>query len=108
MPAPSLPTLSRRLVPATVTALVASALLLLPSTAEAAPTRDGCLDRDNNTYAKILQCVGVNGIRTHQAEFQRIAEANDDPFYPGTRAAGTTCPKAPPTGSGRRPRTPPG
>jgi Zn-dependent M28 family amino/carboxypeptidase len=72
-----------------VTALVASALLLLPSTAEAAPTRDGCLDRDNNTYAKILQCVGVNGIRTHQAEFQRIAEANDDPFYPGTRAAGT-------------------
>jgi Zn-dependent M28 family amino/carboxypeptidase len=63
--------------------------MLLPSTAEAAPTRAGCLDRDNNTYAKILACVRTNGIRAHQAEFQRIADANDDPFYPGTRAAGT-------------------
>jgi hypothetical protein len=29
------------------------------------------------------------GLREHQAQLQKIAEANDDPFYPGTRAAGT-------------------
>ena len=28
-------------------------------------------------------------MREHQAAFQAIADANDDPFYPGTRAAGT-------------------
>jgi len=81
--------LRRRLVPAASLALVASTLLLLPSTASADPGRDGCLDRDNNTYSKLLKCVGLGGVRAHQAELQRIADANDDPFYPGTRAAGT-------------------
>ena len=28
-------------------------------------------------------------MREHQARFQKIADDNDDPFYPGTRAAGT-------------------
>ena len=31
----------------------------------------------------------LEGVREHQAAFQEIADANDDPFYPGTRAAGT-------------------
>ena len=29
------------------------------------------------------------GVREHQAAFQAIADNNDDPFYPGTSAAGT-------------------
>ena len=29
------------------------------------------------------------GVREHQAAFQAIADANDDEFYPGSRAAGT-------------------
>lgn len=29
------------------------------------------------------------GVREHQAAFQAIADNNDDPFFPGTRAAGT-------------------
>lgn len=48
-----------------------------------------CTNRTNNTYAKLLECVTVSGVRGHQAAFQRIADANDDPYYPGTRAAGT-------------------
>jgi hypothetical protein len=28
-------------------------------------------------------------VREHQAALQEIADNNDDPFYPGTRAAGT-------------------
>ena len=28
-------------------------------------------------------------MREHQEAFQAIADANDDPFYPGSRAAGT-------------------
>ena len=31
----------------------------------------------------------LEGVREHQAAFQDIADDNDDPFYPGTRAAGT-------------------
>ena len=31
----------------------------------------------------------VEGVREHQRAFQRIADANDDPNYTGTRAAGT-------------------
>ena len=31
----------------------------------------------------------LEGVREHQAQFQKIADSNDDPFYPGTRAAGT-------------------
>jgi hypothetical protein len=48
-----------------------------------------CERRVNNTYDKLLECVTVEGVREHQAAFQEIADANADPFYPGTRAAGT-------------------
>lgn len=48
-----------------------------------------CQNRTNNTYAKLLECVTVGGVRGHQAALQRIADANQDPYYPGSRAAGT-------------------
>ena len=38
----------------------------------------------NNTVAKLLECVTLEGVRGHQAALQAIADANG-----GTRAAGT-------------------
>ena len=82
------PAPERIAAPLLVVALAATlAALLLPGTAAAAPA--GCDNRTNNTYAKLLECVTVDGVRRHQEAFQAIADANDDPFYPGTRAAGT-------------------
>jgi Zn-dependent M28 family amino/carboxypeptidase len=43
-----------------------------------------CQNRNNNTHAKLLECVTLEGVREHQAAFQAIADANG-----GTRAAGT-------------------
>ena len=60
---------------------------LLPGQASA--QGNACENATNNTYDKLLGCVTVEGVREHQAAFQAIADANDDPFYPGTRAAGT-------------------
>jgi hypothetical protein len=62
---------------------------LLPGQAAVAQTGNACENRNNNTYDKLLGCVTLEGVREHQAAFQAIAAANDDPFYPGTRAAGT-------------------
>jgi Zn-dependent M28 family amino/carboxypeptidase len=62
--------------------------LLLPTTAATAGGK-GCENRNNNTYAKLLECVTLEGVREHQAALQDIADANQDPYYPGTRAAGT-------------------
>ena len=56
--------------------------------AVAAPA-EACDRRTNNTYQKLLECVTLEGVREHQAQFQKIADNNADPFYPGTRAAGT-------------------
>ncbi|HEU4422470.1 MAG TPA: M28 family peptidase [Pilimelia sp.] len=73
-------------------AVAASALLLAvapASSAAAQPPGNACKNRNNNTYAMLLECVTVEGVREHQAQFQKIAEANNDPFYPGSRAAGT-------------------
>jgi hypothetical protein len=63
------------------------AAVLLPAAGGAAPP--SCDNRNNNTYAKLLDCVTVEGVRAHQAALQRIADANDDEFYPDSRAAGT-------------------
>jgi hypothetical protein len=63
--------------------------LSLPATAAGAAGGKGCEDRVNDTYAELLECVTYRGVRQHQAEFQKIADNNSDPFYPGTRAAGT-------------------
>jgi Zn-dependent M28 family amino/carboxypeptidase len=72
-------TLSRKLV------LMASILALigaLTPVASAGPA--SCETRNNNTIAKLLECVDVDGVREHQAALQAIADAND-----GTRASGT-------------------
>ena len=59
---------------------------LLPGAASlAAPRQAGCDSRTNNTYAKLLECVRVEGVRQHQAALQAIADENN-----GTRAAGTS------------------
>ena len=68
-------------------ALLAAALL--PGQAAAAAPAKACEKRANNTYEKLLGCVTLDGVLEHEEAFQAIADANDDPFYPGTRAAGT-------------------
>ncbi len=78
---------SARFAAVGVLGLVAAALL--PAQAASATPGNGCANRTNNTYSKLLQCVTVEGVREHQAQLQKIADASDDPFYPGTRAAGT-------------------
>jgi hypothetical protein len=85
-----LTTRARRRMRACVLGVVTvAAVASLPGgTALAAPDQ-ACDNRTNNTYAKLLGCVTLEGVREHQAAFQEIADANDDPFYPGTRAAGT-------------------
>jgi len=64
--------------------------ILLPGPAAGAESAvAACDNRTNESYRKLLECVTLDGVRDHQAVFQEIADANDDPFYPGTRAAGT-------------------
>jgi len=65
-----------------ITAAVVAALLM-PGEASAKRGK-ACEKRTNNTYQKVLDCVRLNGVRVHQASFQRIADRNG-----GTRAAGT-------------------
>jgi len=89
----------RRLTRLLPVAVAAAALALsgsVVSTAGAAPdtaknpvAKDGCANRTNNTYEKLLGCVTLEGVRAHQAALQEIADRNDDPYYPGSRAAGT-------------------
>ena len=43
-----------------------------------------CASRNNNTVNKLLECVTVDGVRTHQAALQSIADANN-----GIRTSGT-------------------
>ena len=52
--------------------------------AEALAAGGACGNRVNNTFSKLLECVTLEGVRSHQAAFQAIADANG-----GTRAAGT-------------------
>ena len=62
-------------------------LTVLGVLAPAIPVTAGsaaCDSRNNNTFAKLLECVTVDGVRQHQAAFQTIAAANG-----GTRASGT-------------------
>ena len=80
--------ISIRIVQVAVLALLGALLLPVPAAVAAAPA-DPCERQTNNTYRKLLECVTLEGVREHQAAFQAIADANDDPFYPGTRAAGT-------------------
>ena len=61
--------------------IIVTALSFAPA-AMAGPA--SCDNRVNNTHAKLLECVTLEGVREHQAAFQAIADANG-----GTRAAGT-------------------
>ncbi|HEX5807128.1 MAG TPA: M28 family metallopeptidase [Anaerolineales bacterium] len=45
---------------------------------------EACDTRVNNTQAKLLECVTLEGVREHQAAFQAIADANN-----GIRTSGT-------------------
>src|SRR5688572_22762804 len=63
--------------------------LALPATAAGAAGGNACENRNNNQYDKLLECVTLEGVREHQAAFQKIADNSTDPVYPGTRAAGT-------------------
>lgn len=74
----------RRVARAGLVAAAMAATTLIPVSAAAAPSQDGCDTRNNNTYDKLLECVRVDGVREHQAAFQAIADANG-----GIRAAGT-------------------
>ena len=67
-----------------VLGLAVTAMLVfgLPSAASAGP--ESCDTRTNNTLAKLLECVTLDGVRAHQAAFQAAADANG-----GIRAAGT-------------------
>jgi Zn-dependent M28 family amino/carboxypeptidase len=72
--------------------LAAAGLLLtalVPVSATAAPSKNACDNRNNNTYQKLLECVTLDGVMSHMEAFQQIADNNDDPHYPGSRAAGT-------------------
>ena len=91
---PDQPTTRRHVSTRALLAAMAGALvvLALPATAAPAPPATpgaACQNRTNNTYDKLLGCVTIDGVRRHQQAFQDIADANTDPFYPGTRAAGT-------------------
>ena len=45
---------------------------------------EACAVRVNNTVDKLLECVTIDGVRSHQAALQAIADANG-----GTRVSGT-------------------
>jgi len=62
-------------------ALIAGTLAYAPT---AIAGDKSCDTRVNNTAAKLLECVTVEGVRAHQAALQKIADANG-----GTRLAGT-------------------
>jgi Zn-dependent M28 family amino/carboxypeptidase len=66
----------------TLLAVIATAFAYAPTTALAG--NEACDTRSNNTQAKLLECVTLEGVREHQAAFQAIADANG-----GVRAAGT-------------------
>ena len=68
----------------TKTALLLFAGWLLTQCNSASAGPQACGSRVNNTRAKLLECVTVEGVREHQAAFQEIADANG-----GIRASGT-------------------
>ena len=62
--------------------LIMIVILMATQLASAGPA--ACDNRVNNTHAKLLECVTVEGVREHQAAFQAIADANN-----GIRTSGT-------------------
>jgi Zn-dependent M28 family amino/carboxypeptidase len=67
---------------ALLAALVTMFAMMPIGIANAGP--QSCEERVNNTIAKLLECVDVDGVREHQAALQAIADANG-----GIRTSGT-------------------
>ena len=61
--------------------LVALVIPLHAGLADAGPA--ACETRNNNTIAKLLECVTLEGVREHQAAFQAIADANGGNRFSG-------------------------
>lgn len=55
-----------------------------PSEQRQAATVTTCASRPNDNVKKLLECVTLDGVRSHQAALQAIADANN-----GTRVSGT-------------------
>lgn len=77
---------SARIAPVAALGLLAA---LAPGAVADPKPGNRCEQRVNDTYDKLLECMTVEGVREHQAALQKVADANDDEFYPGSRAAGT-------------------
>lgn len=65
----------------TIIAIFATTFAFAPS---AFAGSEACDTRVNNTHEKLLECVTLEGVRSHQAAFQAIADANN-----GIRTSGT-------------------
>src|SRR5829696_8555841 len=76
-----------RIAPVAVLGLALAAVL--PVQAAGAAPVNPCYENVNNTYNRLLDCMTLDGVREQQAQLQKIADGNQDPYYPGTRAAGT-------------------
>jgi Zn-dependent M28 family amino/carboxypeptidase len=71
--------------PLAVAAVAAfAAVATVPAVAAAGPSPQGCANQNLNQVDKLLRCVDADGVETHLAAFQGIADANGD-----TRASGT-------------------
>jgi Zn-dependent M28 family amino/carboxypeptidase len=77
--------LSRRATVLATATSVVGALALAPAGAALAAPGKSCDARNNNTVAKLLECVSAEGAMEHLEAFQAIADENDD-----NRAAGTS------------------
>ncbi|WP_010147637.1 M28 family peptidase [Serinicoccus profundi] len=73
----------RTLGAAAAAALITTSLVAVPSGAAPAG-KTGCDSRTNNTYAKLLECVTLDGVLEHMEAFQAIADAHG-----GNRASDT-------------------
>ncbi len=74
-------TTTRRLL---VVGIAIVALSAIAFTGAAGAGSPACANRVNNTFAKLTECVTLEGVRAHQAAFQAIADANN-----GIRTSGT-------------------
>lgn len=85
----------RRTLRALGAAVLVTALTVAPASAASAGGHghggkgNPCAKQTNDTYAEVLKCVTLGGVLNHLKAFQKIADRSTDPYYPGTRAAGT-------------------
>jgi len=73
--------LSKTLRILAVLTIIATTFAYVPAALAGA---ESCDTRVNNTHTKLLECVTLEGVRSHQAAFQAIADANN-----GIRTSGT-------------------